>query len=279
MKTKFFRIATEGATTDGRAIERSWLKEMAESYDPKKYAARVWVEHLRSLSPNGDFGAYGDVVALETREVEDGKLALFAQIAPLPALIELSQKRQKIFTSMEVDPDFADTGKAYLVGLAVTDSPASLGTEILEFSAKNPQASPFASRKQRPENVFSAAVSAEIAIEDESQSLVERVRKFFAKSAPKDGGDATGAPATKSEDSTADIRSAIEFVAEKLADIDTKFGALEQDVSDINTMKKDLGDLKSGFAELLSNLEQQDADPGSQRRPASGSGSQVLTDC
>ncbi|NLC37303.1 MAG: GPO family capsid scaffolding protein [Alcaligenaceae bacterium] len=279
MKTKFFRIATEGATSDGRAIDRSWLKEMAENYDPKKYAARVWVEHLRSLSPNGDFGAYGDVLELETREVEDGKLALFAQIAPLPALVELSQKRQKIFTSMEVDPEFADTGKAYLVGLAVTDSPASLGTEILEFSAKNPKASPFTSRKQRPENVFSAATPAEIAIEDDNQSLVERVRKFFAKPAPKDGSDASSAPATRAADDASDIHSAIELVAEKVAGIDTKFATLEQDVSDISSIKKDLVDLKSGFTELLSNLEQQDADPGSQRRPASGGSVQALTDC
>ncbi|MGK3600335.1 GPO family capsid scaffolding protein, partial [Escherichia coli] len=28
-----------------------------------------------------------------------------------------------------------DTGKAYLVGLAATDDPASLGTEMLTFSA------------------------------------------------------------------------------------------------------------------------------------------------
>jgi hypothetical protein len=32
---------------------------------------------------------------------------------------------------MEVSTKFADTGKAYLVGLAATDDPASLGTEML----------------------------------------------------------------------------------------------------------------------------------------------------
>jgi hypothetical protein len=36
---------------------------------------------------------------------------------------------------MEVSTSFADTGKAYLVGLAATDDPASLGTEMLQFSA------------------------------------------------------------------------------------------------------------------------------------------------
>lgn len=61
---------------------------------------------------------------------------LFAQISPTNDLIELNKKRQKIYSSLEVRGDFAATGKAYLVGLAVTDSPASLGTEVLEFAAK-----------------------------------------------------------------------------------------------------------------------------------------------
>lgn len=276
MKTKFFRIATEGATTDGRAIDRAWLEEMASTYDPKKYGARVWVEHLRSLSPSGDFGAYGDVVALETREVEDGKMALFAQIAPLPELIELSQKKQKIYTSMEVDPDFADTDKAYLVGLAVTDSPASLGTEILAFSAKNPKASPFASRKQKPANVFTEATPADIEIEEENQSLVERVRKFFAKPAP------ATQPQTqpkKTKDDGEDVRSAVELVAEKVSDIDQRFTGLEQNVAEIASMKKDIADLTTGFSELLNNLESQDSDPQSQRKPAAGGNTQALTDC
>src|SRR3546814_16550343 len=41
----------------------------------------------------------------------------------------------KLFTSCEIHPDFAGEGKAYLVGLAVTDMPASLGTEPLKFAA------------------------------------------------------------------------------------------------------------------------------------------------
>ncbi|MFP3534503.1 GPO family capsid scaffolding protein, partial [Burkholderia sp. SIMBA_042] len=37
------------------------------------------------------------------------------------------------FTSVEIQPNFADTGKPYLRGMAVTDDPASLGTEALHF--------------------------------------------------------------------------------------------------------------------------------------------------
>ena len=28
-------VATEGATTDGRTIQRNWISEMAANYDPK----------------------------------------------------------------------------------------------------------------------------------------------------------------------------------------------------------------------------------------------------
>ncbi len=33
-KSKRFRVGVEGATTDGRKIQREWLTQMAENYDP-----------------------------------------------------------------------------------------------------------------------------------------------------------------------------------------------------------------------------------------------------
>ena len=65
-RSKFFRVAVEGATTDGRTIERQWLVDAAETYNPNTYGARVWLEHFRSVLPDGPFKAYGDVVALKT---------------------------------------------------------------------------------------------------------------------------------------------------------------------------------------------------------------------
>ena len=46
----------------------------------------------------------------------------------MPALQKLWDEGKKIYTSMEIVRPFADTGKAYLAGLAITDTPASLGT-------------------------------------------------------------------------------------------------------------------------------------------------------
>ncbi|MCT8467026.1 GPO family capsid scaffolding protein [Chromohalobacter canadensis] len=160
-----FRVATEGATTDGRTITRQWIEQMAKNYDPAKYGARVWMEHVRGMFADGPFPALGDITDLEAREVDvDGvtKLGLFADIDPTDRLKEINQQRQKVYTSIEVDPDFAGSGEAYLEGLGVTDSPASLGTEMLKFSRQAGESSPLAARKQKASNVFTAAVETEL---------------------------------------------------------------------------------------------------------------------
>src|SRR5690554_1447220 len=175
-KSKWFRVAVEGATTDGREIQRGWIQEMADQYNPETYGARVNCEHLKTFMPRGDFGAYGDVLALKAEEVEIGgvkKLALFAQIEPTPELIALNKEKQKIYTSIEVNPKFSDTGKAYLVGLAVTDSPASLGTEALEFSAKHGTMS---NRKQHADNLFTAAEEAALEFTEEQDSALTELK-------------------------------------------------------------------------------------------------------
>ncbi len=184
---KWFVVATEGATTDGRAIQRSWIEQMAKNYDPKTYGARINLEHIQFYlyakdQPHSQ--CYGDVLALKTEE-KDGKLQLLAQIDPTDALIALNKDRQKIYTSIEVDPNFADTGEAYLVGLAVTDSPASLGTEMLQF-ASHAQMNPLASRKQKADNLFTAALETEFNFaeladaEPEKPSLFEKIKAMFA---------------------------------------------------------------------------------------------------
>ena len=41
VKAKRFRIGVEGATTDGREIQREWLEQMAASYNPAVYNRRA----------------------------------------------------------------------------------------------------------------------------------------------------------------------------------------------------------------------------------------------
>ncbi|WP_367317768.1 GPO family capsid scaffolding protein [Microbulbifer spongiae] len=52
-------------------------------------------------------------------------MALLGQIDPTKELVQMNKKRQKLYSSIEVDPDFAGSGEAYLVGMAITDSPAT----------------------------------------------------------------------------------------------------------------------------------------------------------
>ena len=127
LKTEWLCIAASGATIDGRQIKENDLYDMATTYDPKIYTALIWNEHNR-LNDN-----LGQVVALKAQKSE-GKVKLFAILRPNSRLLELNQQKQKLFTSIEIIPNFANTNKAYLGGLAVTDSPASLCTTQLQFS-------------------------------------------------------------------------------------------------------------------------------------------------
>jgi hypothetical protein len=168
--SKFFRIGVEGDTCDGRVISASDIQEMADSFDPRVYGCRINLEHLRGLLPDGAFARYGDVVELKAEKIEDdsalnGKLALFGKIAPLDTLVDMVAKGQKVYTSMEIQPNFANSGKCYLVGLAVTDDPASLGTEYLEF-CRTAKHNPLQRFKASPENLFSVATLAELEFED-----------------------------------------------------------------------------------------------------------------
>lgn len=274
-KSKKFRVATEGATTDGRNIERSWLVQAAKNYNRNTYGARVNLEHLRSLYPDSAFRSYGDIVSAEAKE-EGGKMRLYAEIAPLPELVQLSKAGQKIYTSIEINPKFADTGEAYLVGLAVTDNPASLGTEMLSFAAKNPQASPFASRKSHPDALFSEAVEIELQFDEETD---ESSGKFSAKLRELLGKFSTKA---KGDDARfGEVLAVLEEVAEHAGEQDRAFTPLSKRADD---QAKELADLKKTFGELKAIVDKIDKTPGpgyTQRPPATGSNpnAAALTDC
>lgn len=126
LRTGFVCIATEGKAVDGRDITRDWLVDMAETYDPTYYTAVIWPEHDR-------WSSYGTVQALKTEEV-DGKLKLFAVLCPNRDLVYWNQSGQYQFCSIEPFEQFADLGRTYLIGLGVTDQPASTGTTHLKFS-------------------------------------------------------------------------------------------------------------------------------------------------
>jgi hypothetical protein len=278
-KTRFFRVAVEGATTDGRVIERDWIEQMAAGYNPATYTARINCEHLHGFSPEAPFNAYGSVVALKAEEVEiqiDGKaekrLALFAQLDANDQLVEINKKGQKLFTSIEIAPNFAGTGKAGLVGLAVTDNPASLGTEMLQFAAAKPM---FDARKQDPANLFSAAEEAAIEIEgasdDQSGWLTKLTgvldgfaSRFAPEEKPKEEPATPPAPANDN-DMAAFAKSVGETVTTAIglyaASNDAAVAAIRTDLAALTTK--------------LESTEQ----PGFTRKPATGGNGGIVTDC
>lgn len=267
LKSKFIRIAVAGDTTDGRVIEESWLTQMAESYDPKKYTAQIDCEHYKGFSPESDFANFGQVLALKTGmfKVDNvEKLALYAQLKPNSKLLALNEKGQKLFTSMEVNPSFSNSNSAYLVGLAVTDDPASLGTEMLQFSASAEQ-SPLAKRKQHQDNLFSVANEVDLEFEDieedTSTNFVARIKSMFKRNKQQQ------------DSNNDDMYQAIEAVAtevvEHRAETEQKLCALEEIESRFTA-------LANQFDEFKKRIESTDFN--SQRPPVDGGDGKIQTD-
>jgi hypothetical protein len=277
--SKWFRVAVEGATTDGRTISRDWISQMAKSYSPTLYGARVNLEHIRGVLPDGPFNAYGDVLALEARDEAgefSGKLGLYARIAPTPQLVAMAKAKQKIYTSIEVDPSFADTKQAYLVGLAVTDSPASLGTDMLSFAAGLGDKSPLAARKAAPHNLFSEAIETVIEIDPvataNSASIFTKVVELLGIVKNKTAADDTR---------FADLMQAVETLANhgrtQAEQIDGFAQQLDALALTVEAEKQARAKSDQAFADLKTTLSQEPAEP---RRPAAtGSSGIATTDC
>lgn len=276
-RSKWFRVAIEGATTDGRRIERTWIDEMATSYDRAKYGARVWMEHIRGVLPDSPFRAYGDVLALKAEDTQiDGKTvrALYAQIEPTDDLVTMVNKlKQKIFTSIEVREKFASTGKAYFMGLGVTDTPASLGTEMLTFASQNPDASPLKARKQDASDLFTVCEEVELEFEeiDDIPSMFAaikgRVADLLKLSKDKEGKDAAH---------FAELGELIENLATHGAAQAESFAAEKSARQELGTK---LGKLETDFADLLKKLGETEHHSHKPRPTATGGDGATLTDC
>lgn len=130
LMTNWLCIATAGDTVDGRIIEDSWILDSAELYDRKLYTACIWPEHERW------FGSMGEVLELKAERDEEGTLKLYARLRPNQHLLQANRDGQLLFTSAEFTKtgNFRGTGKTYLEGLGVTCSPASVGTDRLQFN-------------------------------------------------------------------------------------------------------------------------------------------------
>lgn len=132
LRTTWLCIATEGETVDGREILPEEIIEMAETYDTDLYTAMIWPRHNK---PGEDRGVpLGEVVELRADTDESDTLRLYAVLRPFTRLLVMNSQNRGVFTSVEMNTDFRNSGVTYLEGLAVTDTPASVGTTRLDFS-------------------------------------------------------------------------------------------------------------------------------------------------
>ncbi|EMB3263217.1 MAG: GPO family capsid scaffolding protein [Klebsiella michiganensis] len=279
--SKWFRIGVEGDTCDGRVISATDIQEMAGTFDPRVYGCRINLEHLKGILPEGPFSRYGDVVELKSDRIDDdsvlnGKLALFAKITPTDDLIAMNKKMQKVYTSMEIQPNFANSGKCYLVGLAVTDDPASLGTEYLEF-CRGAKFNPLNRFKAAPGNLISVATLAELEFEDLPENvftaLSDKVKTIFSRKQASDDArfqDVHEAVTTVSEH----VQENLTATGQRLAELENAFATLKQDV----TSKAD--QTRQAFSQLKTSLDNTESTTQPRRKLSTGGGGdELLTDC
>lgn len=172
LKTDWQTIGRSGPTTDGREIKAEWLTDAAEHYDPAVFAALIWPDHYHYVN-------YGKVEALRTVPNAEGGVDLQAIIAPNENYIFDNRNGQLLFFSMEIQEDFAKKGHAYLVGLACTDNPASLGTSEIRFSAAKHGGILLS-------NAFEAQAAQFKHSNNDEKSFFEHCRNFFTKNTPED---------------------------------------------------------------------------------------------
>lgn len=250
--TEWRIIGVSGATADGREISASELQEMAESYDPEVYTAKINLEHFRFLYDDWA-GAYGDVRELKAEPwaKDPSKTALLAKFSVLPALQNVWDKGSKVFTSMEIQSNFAKTGKAYLVGVAITDSPASLGTtQNFSLTAKKAQENNIIfsaykewemSKENESTKVNQVQVKETVSIEDVENIFSKLFKQFFGKKEDEQP-EQTEEPAATAESKKQDYAAQIAELQQANADAAKLY---EATISELNNLKQQFADLQN----------------------------------
>ncbi|HDU6290931.1 TPA: GPO family capsid scaffolding protein [Klebsiella aerogenes] len=282
--SKWFRIGVAGDTCDGRDISEQDIQDMADGFDPRVYGCRINLEHIRGIYPDSPFCRYGDVTEVKAEVIDDdsalnGKLALFGKITPLDNLLAMLAKGQKVYTSMEIRPNFANTGKCHLIGLAVTDDPASLGTEYLQFCSRAQQ-NPLAGKKDQPDDLFSVATLAKLEFEELPDNLLTKlsdtVKGIFSRKQTDD--DAR----------FGDVHEAVTAIAERVQtggeSAEARFSAIETELADVKRELTEQADTTSQqFSTLTTTLENTESKSQPRRKLSTGgdgdSAGSTLTDC
>lgn len=245
LKTGWKRIGRSGPAVDGREIKPEMIDQAAKNYKKDLFTALIWPEHFRYFN-------MGTVEALRAEANEEGGRDLFAMISPNQYYLQANAAGQKLFTSMELTPNFRKTGEWYLTGLGATDDPASAATTEMRLSAKAKDGAFYSHVTEITEHSFN----------DQNQpGFLERLFKSFSPNHPEDEDMADQAE--------------IAVLKTQLKELSDKFAALKIPRTD----DKDAGDKpvdEAMFNALLEKLDQRYAhkptDPAGDKTPADDSG-------
>ncbi|MBE4578333.1 capsid protein [Vibrio navarrensis] len=240
-------IATEGSTVDGRKITKSWINDMASLYAKDEYTALIWPEHWRSSWGPFEGKNWGVVEELKA-EVLDDKLRLFGKITPNQYLLDANQEGQKLFTSIEPNPDYKGEGRCYLMGLAVTDSPASTGTTQLKFS-----------RRHGEETAIESDALEELHLEkcfSRKDRLFSALRTFISGEEP----ETPSKPQPEDEEPMnkeqfSELMAAVNGISKKQEELEGQFKTFSAQETETNTVETEGGKDTNGMtAEQFSQL-------------------------
>ncbi len=272
-KSKPFRIFVEGETiSDGRKVTAEMIDECVATFAPATYSPRINIEHVAGYSPEPPFNGYGDVVALEAKTDDftiagkvEKRRAMYGVVDGNDQLVSLAKADQKPFPSVELTPSYAGSGKFGIIGLAFTDTPASIGTQRLQFSNRAP-GSVFAFSTDAVTIEFEAKKA-----EDEKvESIVDRLfAAVTAKFKPVEPDKAKDEPKPKPANDNFDPAS---FAADIKSIVTGVVTAALKPITETQTAhQRDFATLRT----QLANTEQS----GFSRAPASGGGDDAVTDC
>jgi len=235
LRTGWVKVCTSGNTIDGRNISSQDIEDMAAAYRPEEYTAVINYEHYNWA------GNFGTVLELKAEKNKAGEMCLFAILEPNKHLMDLNAEGQKVFTSIELQPNFADTGKAYLSGLALTDSPASRGTTQLNFS-----------HRVNKEHVLSDPLEFNLNLPTEIEQVPGWFTNFISKFQPASFGANTP---TEDEDMTKEQQA--EMLASIEATFDKKFTAIKAELSKEPDGDGEAGGSEGGSSESVAFSQEQ----------------------
>lgn len=195
---------------------------MAELYSVDEYTALIWPEHFRSSWGPFEGKNWGTVDEVKAAK-QGGKLRLFVKLTGNKYLLDANKDGQKLFMSIEPDPDYKKEGRCYLMGLAVTDTPATTGSSRLKFSIGDVEKNHEYSELEplSPEDFIAANSVEDSQIMTKAASLFTQLFSLFAT------GEQETNPNPNPDEEEEMTKEQHETLMQKFSELGNKVGELE----------------------------------------------------